>query len=283
MTKQKLTWFILGGALLWSSSFLFLSVSQAASDKQFETRKNYFYNLEPGITLHQIHETIGLPDTSYEGKPAYKLDTGVAVLEFKDDMLMRCRHYRPDQWAEFSELYILSGERLTEAEYKTRELLLKSPEFYNPGKWTGQQIYTRRYPGITYLLQDGYIVFEGEGTLRDQLYASKITRFYGQKPLKIFWRLFEHWLEIRPTDLSDEQISNRERVLREYGAKLKSSQNLLSLLGEPDAKFGSGILQYQYYISAGLITIIVAPPSENITLSQPGADRQLSFDQWLKK
>ena len=55
-------------------------------------------------------------------------------------------------------------------------------------------------------------------------------------------------------------------------------------LGEPDGSFGSGILRQQYYIHDGLITTSYPPlAGGGITLWQPGAETQVSFEEWLKK
>ena len=270
-------------SVLLSTSALLCVQSSGLASSNFENRRAYFDALEPGVTTTQVRETIGPPDTTYSGAPAYQLDKGVVVLEAQGDVIVSCRHYHPDSATEFRELYILRGGTLSDADYDAREQLLKSPAFHDPTRWSGQHISTNLYPdGLAFLLRDGYVVLEGYLILGEQRYVSRITRFHQNAPPEVLWRLFDHWAEVRPSELSDEELAHREAALRAYGSAQESFQNLETALGKRDGSWGSGIVRYQYYIHDGLITT-VAQPIDKVHLSQPGSATQVSFEDWLRK
>lgn len=98
---------------------------------------------------------------------------------------------------------------------------------------------------------------------------------------EVVWRLADHWATARPKGLTDAELDRREIALRIHR---ESIVRHFRELGAPDGTWGSGVPYANYYLRDGLLTVVLLDGWEGSpALSQPGAEQQISFEQWLQK
>jgi hypothetical protein len=257
--------------------------------EKFASRRAYFYALKPGVDMRAITRAVGKPDRTHRGQPAYHLDRGFIALTLDGSALLCCEHRDPGGGAISLLLYSsYKGLDPSDAELQRRKELIEKQSFYDIRKWGKQSIYTALHQhGRVFLLRNEYVVLEEVCPLMGESGAfsysiARATR-YRRGKTEVLWRLFDHWPQARPEGLDDAEILRREKVLRELGPAIVG-RPIQKTLGRPDGRMGSGEDYRQYYLRDGLITVNVRNNRiSSISLTQPGAEKQVGFEAWLKK
>jgi len=173
----------------------------------------------------------------------------------------------------------------SDEECDRRERLFEHKEFDDVRGWGQSDIYTHMHPGgDVYLMRDGYVVIvpvcELAGPTGAFAHMASVVTRYREGNAQVVWRVADHWRDVRPAYLTDGEVARREEVLRRLGLKIVG-KSLEDTLGKADGWQG-GVGYRLYYISAGIIS--VTPWQDkvgDIHLGQPGAEKQIGFEEWL--
>jgi hypothetical protein len=247
-----------------------------------EARHAFFYHLKPLLTQQEVIAAVGRPDTRHEGKLAYRMSHGTVVLRFDRHGLREATHYDPGDGM-WIYLYDRNGWP-SSREMARRAQLLSQRRFEGFSAWGKHDIRIHLDPAVTYVLKDGYIALQplcplagASGPFADRIAWATVWRS-GRST--VVYRLWDHWKQLRPADMTDEALARRVDVLRRYGKT--TDGNLLKELGPWDSEMGSGVSSFLYWIPDGLITIgPLETTGRHLYLEQPGADRQVDFKSWL--
>jgi hypothetical protein len=279
--------------LLVAGITLFLSAGLAAAeeDEALAGREAFFHALVPGVTEEAIVAAVGITDTEQDGKPAYRMPRGTVVVGVDLGRVTSCIHYLPG-CCQSTALYHappLLPPRDKDRALPAIEERIATRAFAGAVD-LGPGYTTSRHPGARcYLLRDGYLavekvapLFGASGAFEHLIARATVFRGPSFEP-EVVWRLADHWPEARPAALADAELDRREAVLRRHRAGIPDG-SLRAMLGEPDGRMGSGVPYGLYYLRDGLLTIVLLDGwTGSVELSQPGADRQTTVEEWLEK
>ncbi|MFC1707958.1 hypothetical protein ACFL59_14275 [Planctomycetota bacterium] len=271
-----------------------VSSAQDAADPDrgdLAARRTFFYGLTPGMDRVGVRKAVGEPDSIEDGKLIYRLDQGAVTLTFTGEKLQSCDHRNAGDRGLYDHriYYSSEGPGPSAEERGRREALLKEAAFRDQRRWGRRSTTTSLHPrGQAYLLHEGYVVLEGIGAYWSDsnalmhLIARATVVARGKSEVR--WRLFDHWKEVRPEDLTDIEIARREQVLRDHGMAILGKP-IQETLGDPDARMGSGVDYRLYYVTSGLVRVMMGESNtiREIWLKQPGAEIQVGLEEWLKR
>jgi len=262
-----------------------------ADEAALAARQSFFYALVPGVTEEALVAAVGAPDAEHDGLPAYRLPRGRAVAKVEEGWVKWVNHYDPGDCLLRTIYRAPDAPRPADDDrgLAAREERVAKRDFAGAVDLGRESFQTERHPGAAcYLLDGGYLAVEPlmaplMGASRPfEIARATVYRRPAFEPV-VVWRLFDRWDEARPASLTDAEIDRREAALRRHGLAIVG-ESLAATLREPDGGVGSGVSYVLYYTRAGLVTVLREGDRIGaIWLSQPGAERQTTYEEWLAR
>jgi hypothetical protein len=174
---------------------------------------------------------------------------------------------------------------LSELDRQQRKAFVQKGEFAILPNFSGKQVYTSKYRGTCYELDDGFIVVEPIITLMGGAgyFANKTARVLIAKPdgtEQVLYRAAEHWGALKPPGLTDSEVERRTTAVKL--ASRAGGEISLSGFGEGDSSMGSGIDYRLFYLRDALVIGTRDYPGTNrflVGIYRPGSTN-FSMIQW---
>jgi hypothetical protein len=290
-------------ALLTLLSLLFGSVRGTAAPAEPRTHEStpWYLALRPGVTRSEIERFLGTalgPGDKVE-QPGGSL--GRFEFEFRDNVLQRALHYDPAGGfgGLGSQLYSTHGTA-TAAQVKARREFLQSGAYADTPHSMGGVIRTRKYDGSCYEVDGQYLVIEPIVEQGMGHFARKTARVLlvgADGAEKTLYRASDHWRHLKPPNVSETAVIQREAALRRLGTRA-IGRSVEDVLGPADSQMGSGIDYRVYYLPGGLAVVMVGSGPRRaplqmggprpdailqIDFSRPGSGApRMTFEEWLR-
>jgi hypothetical protein len=164
----------------------------------------------------------------------------------------------------------------------------------------GGVIRTRKYHGSCYEVDGQYLVIEpivGQGMGHFSRKTARVLLVGADGVEKTLYRASDHWRHVKPPNVSETAVIQREAALRRLGTRA-IGRSVEDVLGPADSQMGSGIDSRVYYLQRGLAVVMVGsgPRSEPVRMdarrpdsilqihfSVPGSGApRMTFEEWLR-
>jgi hypothetical protein len=250
--------------------------------------ENWYESLRPGVTRGEIVKIAGRPTSSAGATDTYKQGHGNIVCKYQDDVLRSLVHYNTPDGAVADTTYSAEGE-LTESDIAARATYLANQDFAVVPTLSGRRVYTRKYAGTCYEVDGNFIVIEpiirlmaGQGYFADK--AARVLRVDRQGIETVLYVAAEHWDQLRPPGVSEEQVRSRSAKLTEAQQSVKGRE-LAEVFGKSDSSMGSGIDHRLYYLDNALAVVTCSHSNNsvlvaNVVIVKPGVTN-LTLKRWL--
>lgn len=248
--------------------------------------EEWYKSLRPGVTRSDVLKLAGKPSSSGSDIDTYTQAKGRIECKYEKASLRSVIYYDTPDGAVAWTLYSTDGES-KESDLERRRAYLKAANFKVMPEFSGKKIYTHKYRGTSYELDDGFIVVEpiidllgGRGFFADKTARVLWLNHDGQE--KVLYRAADHWGALKPPGLPDNEVQKRIVRLKNAASRLLH-MNVTNVLGQSDSVMGSGIDYRLFYLEDGLAVVSCAGGNaiESISVLKPGLTN-LSLDEWLK-
>ncbi len=246
-------------------------------------RSDFFHHLMPDTTPQQIEAALGKPDTHRDGRPVYRLLMGEATVEVEDQQLRRVAECGGPHGGKPWELFCRFESRQSDAELARREQLLATA---GAKRFVEQTRASLACSGIgpasvVYLIRGGYAAADmmfpliaSNGELGQQLARMTVHR---RGKDTVVYRAWDEWDRLRPGTATSAAVAQRAAALAKW-ASLRDDAQRRQAFGAPDRDTGPYSGTAFYWVPDGLLVLSSRTPSY---LYQPGADNQVSLDEWI--
>jgi hypothetical protein len=205
--------------------------------------------------------------------------------------LRRVIYYDAPDGAASWTLYDMNGES-KDSDFATRRAYIKKGNFNVIPHFSGQNVYTHKYRGLSFELDRGFIMVEpiidvGGG---DGFFADKAARVLWLKPdgtETVLYRAADHWKALKPPGLAESVVKGRQAKLIEVGEHVVG-MSLNDILGEADSRMGSGMDYRLFYLEDSLAVVSCGYSKQvkngttigSIRIVKPGLTN-LTIGEWL--
>ncbi len=242
----------------------------------------WYEALRPGITRSEVLDLAGPPSDSTGNTDIYTRIQGHLEVVYQSNTLQECTYYNtPDGAVSWCTYATLGGD--PDQEVEQRRSYLRSRQFHRLPNFQGQSVYTHKYSGMCYKVNDSFIVVEPIITLLGGLgwfanFAARVLLLTPDGREECLYSAMDNWPNLRPPQLTVHIISERMNALLAMTNNI-ADKRVLDALGEPDSHMGSGIDYSLFYLSNALAVVATSFDQPTIEFIRPGRDI-LTFDQW---
>jgi hypothetical protein len=250
-------------------TFAFVVTLDAAEEKI------WYKNISPYSDKNSILQKSGDP-VQIDGETYYfKLPQGSLKIVFNNGVISDCTQLDPGGVAISGNHYATYNRNESEENEININKYITGKYFSIIPKINGEVVRTSKYINSTcYKKEDGYVVVEPIISLMGStgFFSDKTAIIINvDKDLKedILYKAFDSWDKLVPPGIDDAELKRRKEIL-ENKEKYDDVKQLISALGTPDSRMGSGVDYSLYYFTKGLLLISEYTTMENIKLIKPG-------------